>query len=125
MTQSGPSDKEQETEAGGNVTFAEYAIKLLLRPRCLRGSLERDDGDTGGAATAVVLSRLMLVGASRTYESGAKIVGLVSRLSGGLRACGASYPDLWLTDKRANLSKDLLKMHESMRRTRFCGVLGG
>ena len=54
-----------------------------------------------------------------------KKVGSVSRFSGGLGACGASYPDLWLTDKRANLSKDLLKMHESMRRTRFCGVLGG
>lgn len=40
---------------GTNVTFAEYAIELLLRPCRLRRGLEHDDGDTRGAATAVVL----------------------------------------------------------------------
>ena len=35
-------------------------------------------------------------------------VGSVSRFLGGLGACGASYPNVWLTDERANLTKDLL-----------------
>ena len=95
---------------GVNVTFAENAIKLFLCPCGFRRSLEGDHGDAGGAATAVVLLtiRLVLAVAKRTYESGAKEVGSVSRFLGGLGACGASYPDLWLTDKRANLPKYLL-----------------
>lgn len=38
-----------------------------------------------------------------------KEVGSVSRFSAGLGACGASYPNLWFTDKRANLTEDLLR----------------
>ncbi len=90
-------------------TLRQYAIKLLLRPRCLCGCIVCDEGDAGRSAAAVVLSNVDVD--RRSICRSKKNQGV--RSSGHVCAVvikrGLSYFDVWLANERAYLSKDTLK----------------
>jgi hypothetical protein len=90
-----------------DVTLGKYSVELLLGTRGLGGRLERNNGDACGTSAAIVL----------------KVTQKTVRISDGVdvgishsgEARGWPYPDKWLTNKRAYLSKDGLLNDEYMR----------
>jgi len=80
------------------LSLGKYSVELLLGTRGLGGRLERNNGDACGTSAAIVL----------------KVTQKTVRISDGVdvgishsgEARGWPYPDKWLTNKRAYLSKD-------------------